>query len=77
MAKICPCDCGCENDEDWHNEIRCACKELNCPCINISIEQKADAWADKCKKHYIWECGNHPGCRCICHNGSPRLKYLY
>ena len=31
---ICGCGCGCEADGEWHfEEIRCACKELGCPCV--------------------------------------------
>lgn len=33
MVKICPCDCGCENTAEWHNEPRCACRDLNCICV--------------------------------------------
>ncbi len=28
---ICACNCGCEPG-DWHQELRCACIALSCPC---------------------------------------------
>jgi len=30
---VCRCDCGCEPTEEWHNEPRCACRDLHCACI--------------------------------------------
>ena len=35
----CTCNCGCEPCDylvdrvTWHDEIRCACRSLGCPCI--------------------------------------------